>query len=104
LAATWEIKSEDHVQPATISGGQHPKEKVLMLWYEVAVSEVAVMREIHIKLRRNDESKDWSMEINGRLHEHVSDEGLTDLVEGALIVAATSLMQASVSDKALQSR
>lgn len=46
------------------------------------------MREIHIKLQRNDELKDWSMEISGRLDEHVSDEGLTDLVEGALIVAA----------------
>ena len=32
------------------------------------------MREIHIKLERNDELKDWSMEINGRLHEHVLDE------------------------------
>jgi hypothetical protein len=35
------------------------------------------------------------MEIIGRLHEHVSDEGLTDLVEGALIVAAKSLIQSS---------
>ena len=53
---------------------------------------VVTVREIHIKLQRNDELKDWSMEINGRLHEHVSDEGLTDLVEGALIVAAKSLI------------
>jgi hypothetical protein len=52
------------------------------------VTGVAAMREIHIKLQRNDELKDWSMEISGRLDEHVSDEGLTDLVEGALIVAA----------------
>jgi hypothetical protein len=52
------------------------------------------MREIHIKLQRNDELKDWSMEINGRLHEHVTDEGLTDLMEGALIVAAKSLILA----------
>ena len=59
------------------------------------------MREIHIKLQRNDESKDWSMEISGRLHEHVSDEGLTDLVEGALIVAAKSLIQASGNARAL---
>jgi hypothetical protein len=59
---------------------------------EMAVTEVAAMREIHIKLQRNDELKDWSMEINGRLHEHVSDAGLTDLMEGALIVAAKSLI------------
>jgi hypothetical protein len=60
---------------------------------EIDVIGVA-MREIHIKLQRNDELKDWAMEINGRLHEHVSDEGLTDLVEGALIVAAKSLILA----------
>jgi hypothetical protein len=59
------------------------------------VNGVIPMREINIKLKGNDELKDWSMEINGRLHEHVSDEGLTDLVEGALIVAARSLIQSS---------
>jgi hypothetical protein len=61
---------------------------------EIDVIGVAGMREIHIKLQRNDELKDWPMEINGRLHEHVSDEGLTDLMEGALIVAAKSLILA----------
>jgi hypothetical protein len=59
------------------------------------VNGVIAMGEINIKLLRNEELKDWSMEINGRLHEHVSDEGLTDLVEGALIVAAKSLIQSS---------
>jgi hypothetical protein len=52
------------------------------------------MREINIKLRRNEKQHDWSMEINGRFHEHISNEGLTDLVEGALIVAAKSLILA----------
>jgi hypothetical protein len=61
---------------------------------EIAVNGVIAMREIHIRLRRNDELKDWSIEINGRFHEHVLDEGLTDLVEGALIVAAKSLILA----------
>jgi hypothetical protein len=42
------------------------------------------------------------MEINGRLDEHVSDEGLTDLVEGALIIAAKSLIRASDNTRALQ--
>jgi hypothetical protein len=60
------------------------------------------MREINIKLWRNDELRDWSMEINGRFHEHVPDEGLTDLVEAALIVAAKSLIQSLVSGRALQ--
>jgi hypothetical protein len=60
------------------------------------------MREINIKLFRNEELHDWSMEINGRFHEHISNEGLTDLVEGALIVAAKSLIQSSVNGRALQ--
>jgi hypothetical protein len=59
------------------------------------VNGLIAMREINIKLQRNDELKDWSMEINGRLHEHVSADGLTDIVEGALIVAAKSLIQSS---------
>jgi hypothetical protein len=62
------------------------------------------MREINIKLWRNEELHDWSIEINGRFHEHISSEGLTDLVEGALIVAAKSLIQASVNAGVLQGR
>ncbi|MDX6459134.1 MAG: hypothetical protein QOJ51_5312 [Acidobacteriaceae bacterium] len=73
-----------------------------MRWDGDCRDRVVAMREIHIKLQRNDELKDWSMEINGRLHEHVSDEGLTDLVEGALIVAAKSLIQSSGNAKTLQ--
>jgi hypothetical protein len=61
------------------------------------------MREIIIKLWRNEERHDWSMEINGRFHEHISNEGLTDLVEGALIIAAKSLVQSSVNGGALRS-
>lgn len=53
------------------------------------------MRQIHIKLQRNDDVRNWSIEINGRLHEHVADDSLSDLVEGALIVAAKSLIRAS---------
>jgi hypothetical protein len=73
-----------------------------MRWDGDCRDRVVAMREIHIKLQRNDELKDWSMEINGRLHEHVSDEGLTDLEEGALIVAAKSLIQSSGNAKTLQ--
>jgi hypothetical protein len=62
------------------------------------------MREINIKLWRNEELRDWSMEIDGRFHEHISNEGLTDLVEGALIIAAKSLVQSSVSGRELQCR
>jgi len=65
---------------------------------------VFAMREINMKLWRNDEFRDWSIEINGRFHEHVPDEGLTELVEAALIVAAKSLIQASVNAGVLQGR
>jgi hypothetical protein len=58
------------------------------------------MSEIHIKLQRNKELHDWSLEINGRIHEHVSDEGLTDVVEGALIVAVKTLILTSDSTRA----
>jgi hypothetical protein len=53
------------------------------------------MQEIKIKLWRNDEAQDWSIEINGLWHEHVSTEILEDLVECALIVAERSLVDAS---------
>jgi hypothetical protein len=62
------------------------------------------MREINVKLWRNDEFRDWSIEINGRFYEHVPDDGLTDLVEGALIVAAKSLIEASDNARAFQGR
>jgi hypothetical protein len=62
------------------------------------------MREINIKLFRNEELHDWSMEINGRFHEHLANEDLTNLVEGALIIAAKSLIQSSVNGGALQGR
>jgi hypothetical protein len=60
------------------------------------------MREINIRLWRNDSLRNWHVEINGRFHEHVPDEGLTDLVEGALIVAAKSLIQSSGNATTLQ--
>jgi hypothetical protein len=59
------------------------------------------MREINIKLWRDNDRGDWSMLINGRFHEHVADDGLSDLVEGALIVAAKSLIQASANARIL---
>jgi hypothetical protein len=62
------------------------------------------MRDINIKLQHHDELNDWSMEINGLLHEHVSDEGFTELVEGALFVAAKSLIQSSVNTGLLQAQ
>jgi hypothetical protein len=51
------------------------------------------MREIKLKLWQND-SGDWSVEINGRRHEHVTTATIESLVECALIVAETSLAKA----------
>jgi hypothetical protein len=70
----------------------------------LAAYGVIAMREINMKLWRNDEFRDWSIEINGRFHEHVPDKDLAELVEAALIVAAKSLIQASVNAGALQGR
>ena len=52
-------------------------------------------RKSNIKLWRNDQAQDWSIEIHGLLHEHVSSEIMEDLVECALIVAEKSWTEAS---------
>jgi len=49
------------------------------------------MRKIIIDLWRNDETLDWSIEINGWRHEHITSEIVEALVESQLIVAETSL-------------
>jgi hypothetical protein len=51
------------------------------------------MQEIKFRLWRNDEAQDWSVEINGLRHEHVSSEILEDLVETALIVGEEQSME-----------
>jgi hypothetical protein len=57
----------------------------------------AIEREIKICLWHNDESLDWSVEIDGQRHEHVTSESLEALVECALIVAQMSLTRALAS-------
>jgi hypothetical protein len=49
------------------------------------------MQTLEIGLWLNDEALDWSIEINGLRHEHVTSEILEALVECALIVAENSL-------------
>jgi hypothetical protein len=56
------------------------------------------MQEITIRFwrnaeARNAEAQDWSVEINGLRHEHVSSEILEGLVETALIVGEEQLME-----------
>jgi hypothetical protein len=57
------------------------------------------MLEINIKLWRNHASADWSIEINGQLHEHVSTQEMEDLVEATMIVAEKSLNGAEQGER-----
>ena len=50
------------------------------------------MKELKIDLSHNYEAQDWSVEINGLRHEHITSEVVEALVESALIVAETSLI------------
>jgi hypothetical protein len=49
---------------------------------------------IEIHIWRNDESFDWSVEINGQPNHHVTSDVMEALVECAVIAAETSLMRA----------
>jgi hypothetical protein len=57
----------------------------------------AIEQEIRIYILRNDESLDWSVEINGVRHDHVTSEVMEALVECAVIIAETSLMGGSAT-------
>ena len=52
------------------------------------------MEAINIALSRNFREKDWSVEIDGKRHEHVSTDTLDDLVDYALIAAQQNLLEA----------
>jgi len=49
------------------------------------------MQKLSITLWRNFAMRDWSIEIDGQHHEHVTTEVVEALVECQLIVAETSL-------------
>jgi hypothetical protein len=57
----------------------------------------AIERELKICMRHHDESLDWSIEINGQRHEHVTSDVMEALVECAMIIAETSLTRALAS-------
>jgi hypothetical protein len=52
---------------------------------------------VEIQMWLNDESLDWSVEINGQRHENVTSEVMEALVECAVIVAETSVMKVLVT-------
>jgi chromosome segregation ATPase len=51
-------------------------------------------KEIEISMWINDGSLDWSVEINGCRHEHVTSGVMEALIEGAVIAAEASLTRA----------
>jgi hypothetical protein len=52
-----------------------------------------IMREINIKIWQNDKAKDWSIDLDGALHHHVSARTIDELVEYAVIAAQQALME-----------
>jgi hypothetical protein len=55
------------------------------------------MEAINISLSRNHSEQDWSVEIDGTLHDHISTKTLDDLVEYALLVAQQNLLESETS-------
>jgi hypothetical protein len=51
------------------------------------------MEAISISLSRNSSEKDWSVEIDGTLHDHISTQTLDDLIEYTLLVAQQNLLE-----------
>ncbi len=51
------------------------------------------MREINIKLWRHEQAEDWSVEIDGKFHRHVSATFIDELVEYALVAAEQALLE-----------
>jgi hypothetical protein len=51
------------------------------------------MKETNIRLLRNLEEKDWSVQIDGKLYDHISTNTLDDLLEYTSIAAQQSLLE-----------
>ena len=59
--------------------------------YILNCGHALIQRQITISLWHNDESLDWSIEIDGQRHDHVTSDITEALVECALIVAQIQL-------------
>jgi hypothetical protein len=53
------------------------------------------MQQLNVKLRRNHQEENWSVEINGKSYEFISIEEVDELVKRALINAQESLTDAT---------
>jgi len=51
------------------------------------------MQEIKIKLWRHTEGNDWSAEVYGKLHRHISTKTVDELVEYVVVAAQQALLE-----------
>jgi hypothetical protein len=51
------------------------------------------MQEIKIKLWRHTAEKDWSAEVYGKLHKHISTKTVDELVEYVLVATQQALLE-----------
>jgi hypothetical protein len=51
------------------------------------------MQEIKIKLWRHTEEEDWSVEVYGKLHKHISTKTVDELAEYVLVAAQQVLLE-----------
>jgi 3-oxoacyl-(acyl-carrier-protein) synthase len=58
------------------------------------------MQEMNIKLWRHTEEQDWSAEVLGRLHEHISTRTVDELVEYVLVATQQALLEAEARPSA----
>jgi hypothetical protein len=52
-----------------------------------------IMEAINVSLSRNYSERDWSVEIDGHLYDHISTRTLDNLVDHALIAAQKNLLE-----------
>jgi hypothetical protein len=51
------------------------------------------MQEIHIILWRHEEEDNWSIQIDGKFHKHVSAKTIDELTEYAVVAAEQALLE-----------
>jgi len=88
LPKTIRYNLAEFYQPGNSRNGRNEERNIL------SREPASIEQEIKIFLWHNDESLDWSIEINGQRHEHVTSEILEALVECTLILAQISLTRA----------
>jgi hypothetical protein len=58
----------------------------------VSIGEAFLMRQLKVKLKRNEREQNWSVKINGKSYDFISIESVKELVKDALIDAEESLL------------